>query len=420
LERLGLRHVGDTWDLAPARRSVDWAPRLVGLLYCQRPDQFTPAVVSLIVTADWEAVVQMMTVLRESAKLHGQPPSIAIQQALIARAQQRQQRTYAEPELFSALAEFAPVALVQADWATRWHGWRPETRAVLADALGQARGPDMHHQQRAIDLLVMLAGDTQYGVRRAAFRALARKAPDALHRHCVAWAAAPAVALRERAAEACGWLASDDVFNRLYGALTVDAEPTVRAAAVAGRDARRERQWAADYLARVRDVYGDRGAEVLSVWRYGAALARLGDDAVAQALRDDLATSGLPPHVRYWVQQIIDGIEQRWREITKQWPEPWQSWEGAVEEGDGTLIYPGRRRMAVRYTLWRKPAPAPGSLHSWGGVLMLDESIVRRLGHAECTLYLTGEREATITVVSSSGSEVQFLGVGAWPPGVGQ
>ena len=60
-------------------------------------------------------------------------------------------------------------------------GWPPQLRAALAEVL--ARHPSPVDLERRMNLLLVLMGDGQYGVRRAAFKAAARLSPDDLRLH---------------------------------------------------------------------------------------------------------------------------------------------------------------------------------------------------------------------------------------------
>src|SRR5262249_28561288 len=91
-----------------------------------------------------------------------------------------------------------------------------------------------------------------------------------------------------------------------------------------------ERLWARQYLGVVRAVKDDDG--VFNARRYGRALERVGDDET----EEDLTKLGLerhrPPGVRHWLSRVAKKIAERWKSVTEQWPEPWFSCRGNLEE----------------------------------------------------------------------------------------
>jgi hypothetical protein len=136
-------------------------------------------------------------------------------------------------------------------------------------------------------------------------------------------------------AEACGWLEGvktedgSDAFEKLYQDLVTDWEKSVREAAERTWKERRKRLWAEQCLSIVMNVKCQTNEEILAAWRYGEALVRIGDDSCIRALREHLSEESLPPNARYWIQQIIEKMQENWRKTTREWPEPWFAWEGA-------------------------------------------------------------------------------------------
>jgi len=422
-KRLGLEEINEKWDLAPEADRFEWAAFITGLLYLEGPATFSPAIASLLRTGSWGEAVQVLHLLYYLHRGPNQPPLPAeIEQALIERTRQRQTFSTAETGVFLALAHLAPDTVAQERWENIWDDWLPDARAALADALGTAAYATSRASARAESLLHLLTGDGQYAVRRAAYRSLARQSPKSLQAVCFRWSEDAAVEHRQRAAEACAWLAPSaerpDAFEALYQRLVVDPEAVVRRTAQRVWQERRERLWAEEYLVRVRRVKGRTNEEILSVWPYAQALVRLGDDACIRELRTDLASSLLPPNVRHWLEQIVEGIDERWRKATQKWPEPWLTWEGAIEEGHGTATSPDGRTLQVRYSIWKQPSPIPSQSHSWGGAAwsMSSPYEVMPLVDTNFVMRLEDGREgaAMATNVSSSGPVI-FLGQGPYP-----
>src|SRR5262249_11111977 len=158
----------------------------------------------------------------------------------------------------------------------------------------------------------------QYGVRRAAFRAMARISPEALHSISTAWAlltevnAQPAerpyvIDLRRRAAEAAAWLelpAEGPIAD-----LACDPEPEVRITFARCRQERLEREWTRKSLRHVLAVCDD--ACLLTAWKYGRALERVGDDEALERL-EERRQGEIPPGVRHWLGSLIKKLRTRW------------------------------------------------------------------------------------------------------------
>jgi hypothetical protein len=418
-ERLSLRQVEDNWDLSPGVKLIEWVAFIIGLLYTQNPIMFTPAVASVLRTQDWHSAVQVTQLLVDAHGRPGQPPlPQEIKGALIERARKQQTRTSAELEIFRVLAHLAPSDLAWQPWENNWTDWLPQARAGLADALGEAGYEDPETNARAVSLLLFLARDGQYAVRRSACRALARRSARTLERMCIAWSSESSpLELRQRAAEACAWLPPSEtgVFDQLYQELAANPEPIVREAIERARLARRERLWAEEYLARVRSIEGKTNEEILSAWRYGQALIQVGDDFCLRTLRTDLKTRSRPPHVRFWLQQIIKGIDERWRKVTLKWPDPWLSWEGAIEETEGMMLVDGQA-MRIHCSLWQQPAVTPSQKHSWGGVLWYKETDdFIQFRSSEFTLRLEDGRHGKGLITRISSGMVIFVGQRSYP-----
>jgi hypothetical protein len=417
-KRLSLLQVGDRWDLSQEGKLAEWAAFIIGLLYTQNSLTFMPAAASILRLRDWHSAFQLMQLLVDA---HRGPerPSLPkeIEEALVERVQKRQTRTSAELETFRVLLYLAPTRLVRQAWEKDWDDWLPQARAALADALGEADYEGAENNA-AVSLLLLLARDGQYAVRRSAYRALAHRSAFTLESVCIAWSRESSpLELRQRAAEACSWLPSEkgERFNQLYQELATSSEPTVREAISRARSSRLERFWAEEYLSRVRDAEGKTNTEILSAWRYGQALAQIGDDSCLRVLRMDLENRSLMPNVRCWLRQIIKGMDEHWRKATLKWPDPWLTWEGAIEEITGTLLIDGQS-IKVRCSLWQQPASTPSQKHSWGGVLWYTETNdFLQLRSNEFTLQLGDGRQGKGLITRSSGGMTIFVGQRSYP-----
>ena len=420
---LGLRHVAGKWDVAEESQRFEWAPYTVGLLYHHNPLRFEPAIASLIRTLEWGPVSQILGWLQRT---HGAPhytelPHM-VKASLAQRARERQLSYSGETETLRVLGRLAPEELVKGDWSEKWPNWLPDSRVALADALRDAtRRSGL--RAAALRQLTRLAGDGHFAVRRAAFRAIGGQSMDALHGLCSSWSDASSVDLRRRAAEGYGWLGSErndhdpHLIEELYWRLATDPEPLVRDAARRTWDDRRKRLWAHQYLSPVRRVKGRVNQEILDAWRYGEALVRLGDDSCVVALRDHLNKNwdSLAPNVRYWIQQVIKGLEEHWRKVTSEWPEPWFAWEGAIQEGSAKVYTRSKKAIDVNYSIWMQPRAAPSEppVAEWGGAIWpIPFALLHR---GEVTIEVEGGQRGKILLTRTSGETAVFLGSGPCP-----
>lgn len=429
IKRLGLTQSDTGWTVAePA--SDPWAPLMIALLYIKMPSSYLPAIVDILISASWSAAVQVIAVLCDYAATSGEPLAEPVRGALLTRAQQRQQPAYAEPDLFEAMTTLAPHELAQENWATRWDEWRPETRAALADALGKLVCKDTSLRDSLIQQLEQLCVDLSYGVRRAAFRALERQSPETLIKLVTTWAADQRIIYRCYATEGWSWLpfSATEQAKELYHQLESDTERSIRDRIRSAYSERLQRQWASDYLSYILATGRSQNADVLQIWRYGAALEQIGDDLCAAKLRAELATTTLPPHVHSWYAQLIDAIEKRWSGVTRKWSDSWSNLSGTIEEGEGELVFDNNHRIAVRYTLWRQAVASPRDVTRWGGVLKTLDPLAQvraqgsdtilpiRFEETEGRLYLKDSRSAHISIdVMIPGAEIKFRGNDYYP-----
>lgn len=421
--QFALTRTGDTWGVTPGKQKGEWDGYLVGLLYSKQPQAFAPVIATLLRDGNWQTVVQIAGVLRaihgESA--HGRLPE-EIEGALFDRIRGGQRYDTAETALFDLAARLAPGTLARGEWDGEWNDWRFEARAALAEALGYAHF-SADGREQAANTLTQLTYDGIYGVRRAAYRGLVRLAPETLLATCAAWQAGKDVLLRERAAEAIGWFEPDTAMHEsivaVEGMLLSDPEPTVRETAVRAVRDRREREWARQCVARVRDARGGSQSAILGAWPYGQALRQIGDDESLRALSVGLADSGLPTHVRHWWEQLMKGIEEHWQKVTGKWPDPWRKWEGKIEEGEGQIIVDTDATISVHYRLWYEPAATLSDAGSWSGTGEVRDRN-ERIDLEEYVLQLEDRRCGTILVSSASfasaeGQTFAFSGQGQFP-----
>ena len=147
-----------------------------------------------------------------------------------------------------------------------------------------------------------------------------------------------------------------------------DPEPTVRQAYKRCDRERRERKWAEIYVNRIMAVGDDRGIE--AIWRYGRALAAVGDDQILERLERHRKNADLPPALRHWLTRITKKLRKRWDEVTRRWPEPWFARRGRLEEVEGVVVQAGGAEIPFRGWLWLVIKSDPTAISSWGGWAM--------------------------------------------------
>jgi len=246
-------------------------------------------------------------------------------------------------------------------------------------------------------------GDGLYAVRRAAYRAAATCAPDNLASLTQGWAwrrPRNGDGPRRRAAECAGWFA---VQPAPIAALARDAEPT-KAYRQSIRQAP-ERALSRGYESRVLAVAAP--DHVIKEWRYGVALGSVGADGTFWRL-DSRIKEDLPPAVRMWLPRVRKAVEERWRGVTGDWPQPWFEQQGRLEKFAGTLSI-GSNAAGANGILRLAETDRPGGRRSWGGWGTASQSV----SPDEASLAISGRRDARVLgtwAQAAFGQDLIFVG----------
>jgi len=352
-----------------AEKMSRWAPYYITLLFDRSEEPFLTALLDIIANGSWKQAVQALRLLVHFARdrTHILPPEIG--RTLVDRLRRRISPTEAELGLFSAVARIAPEQFLAEDWQDVFGDWFVDARIEFAEAIRHAMKdatPDA--RTRARSYLVRLAQDSQYGVRRATHRALAESENSTLRNVALTWLRADRHEPRVWAAEATAWITCDpdSECSEALSQLSLDEHKMVRRAYSKSIDARRQRQWVADYLQRVGSLHSPTNSEMLTVWRYGWALSRLADDDALHALERIRDDNDRAPNVRHFVSLLCKAAEKHWNETTKGWPDPIYPLGGKAETGHGALIL-GDKEWAIEYILWEEPPATPLECGTWGG-----------------------------------------------------
>jgi hypothetical protein len=159
-------------------------------------------------------------------------------------------------------------------------------------------------------------------------------------------------------------------------------------------------------------------ASLLTAWKYGQALERVGDDEALERL-EERRRGDLPAGVRHWLGRLIKKLRARWDKVTKDWPEPWFSQRGHLERVDAWIGDDEAKAKRVSCWLWQVPATDLVDFGVWGG-WCVEES----LPIAMLTLRVSGRRQATILVTQATWGPwgkgpTYFKGTGPYPESVG-
>lgn len=353
--------------------TTGWAPFFVGQLYEKWPVDYEFAIIDILNDADWQECAQIYGVLQRMAEKPANVLSPQIRQAALSRLIKKVTPTQAELGLFSLVPRVAPEEFLDHDWKLSLDQWFADARIAFAEGVRSClkHGVVTQSRNKGMQLLIRLSEDSQYGVRRAAFRALAEQDISTLCMLTRTWSRSERHEVRIWAAESAGWIERinnnntewEDVLTRIQ----FDTHKKVRSAYSDALKCRRKRQWANDYLGRMKQLLSPSNAEMLAAWRYGWALSNLSDDDDIQELQALQADIERAPNVRHYIALILKTAEKQWDECKKKWPDPILPLRGtSIEAGSGSITV-GTEQWNVDYILWGEPSTGPSALGQWGG-----------------------------------------------------
>jgi len=423
LRNLGLQPV--KLGNVPASALSSHEARLTGKLAAIDPDKYMLPAIAIIESAFIIALGELINAIlgterMTSAKLD--PIALAI----VRRIHAKESFESANPILFAGLCHLDPARLLNEPWEQHWQDWMADSRVALAEVLPEAARRAGHdaHAPRAVALLKILMLDGTFAVRRAAARALREVDQIALQHACEEYVASGSIILRERAAEAAGWLPIDSertLDNGLIRCLSSDPERRVRSAATRSREEARRRRWANDHLLSIQVRDFDPNSWVLRKYARGTAITRIGDDRVRDELESLAHAPGIPPNVRHWYKRLHKSLERQWTETARKWPEPWLPWRGAIENCDGTLRI-GEAEFRANFRLWLLLPADESERISWGGMAMLvDAGVFDAFGRflqnhqQRVVVQIPGRVDAEVLLASLRGQELLIVGNGIYP-----
>lgn len=418
--KLGLtrRHDNAGWEWsADSPGQIEWAPLLIVELYAQSPRDFTSAFRSVLADERWFPSYDVTGVLLRLVRTETVAIEEPIATALLGRARQRNSSRFADTTVLGQVALLIPKRFALEDWSADWPNWLSEARVALADALGLLPQAEISADARrhAAGMLVLLAQDGEFSVRRAALRGLDRLLPEQLASLCIALSSSECtVEERTLAAEALNWLRNPDESR---DRLAADVSKRVRDAARNALAMRERRKWALNYQSQLFSLTEPTNAQILDGWKYGNALTHTGDDETIEALRKHLQSAEIASCVRFRLNTILKETEKHWEAVTKKWPQPILALPGSVETAPGK-VQSGNRAFDAVCTLWHISPIDLQTAARWGGVAEAKEEgagLVMAFGQ-KAVLTLNDQRVGDIFVqgISSEGL-ASFRGIGRYP-----
>jgi hypothetical protein len=389
---------------------------LVSGWYASQPERYAPAFASLLRTADARRLAPLLTTIRRSGAHNVQEVVVG----LLQRIHGMDDGLAAEPDAIAALADVAPDRLLTEEWALL-DRWMPQARIAFADVLSRLALPTPELEIPRVAILIRMAGDGLYGVRRAAYRAYSKVAPDGFAALLAGWSEVggdEGLELRRRAAEGTVWINSANTLER-FQKLGWDPDATVREAYERAGEDRQEKSWREYHEAKV--LVATTREDVVRYWRHGHALGKLGDDQTIDLL---LGRSGasLPPNVRFWLDRVRKAVQGHWDEVVSKWPEPSFTRRGRYEVVDGRIRWADGTEAEIRAHLWQ--SLERNGHYSWGGWahpnLSASEMWKRAFANispGEDELRVSGRNPVPILITRSSlpGGQLVFSGAGHYP-----
>jgi len=375
---------------------------MIGLMFQKEENRYASAVCQIVRDAPVDVVHHILGSLRFLGRKC--PESIAF--ALADRCTAINSGAYTDTEFFEVLGKISPKVLLSLANGEQWRDWIAAGRAALCDTIAKFPKNDEKTRIQAVASLVEFLRDPAYQVRRSGYRALSGVDTQILERICQAWKPSNDIDLRKRVAEAVEWLPSHSYPDTMIEELGLawDTERAVREIWKEVPIRRRQRELAVSYVDRLVTACRTSSDPVISEYRYGRALTKIGDDQAIAMLEEFIATTDLRPNVRHWLEKVVKETEKNWKLATEKWPEPWSTQRGAIEQIDGVITGPECEPRSVRLFLFCQYRTAPSNLGEWGGVAEFTDGRSSFAFDPGTTVEITihGRSKAVATVFESS------------------
>jgi hypothetical protein len=392
---------------------------VLGQLAAAEPSRYSGHAATLIAGGDGDTAHAVLDGYQELEDGDAPLPQ-SIADAIVARIRRDESEVSANPPMLDALAVLAPGRLLTERWEDVWQRWMPQSRSVFAELVPSAVARAGGQDDRAEELLLLLIGDPAFGVRRSASRSLGRLRPAALEAWCADAYQSGSIHLRCLAMEAASWLQIDSeqtLDNAMIRVGLADAERSVRDTAERCQGEMRRRAWARSLLHEVKTGARNIEEHVNTHYRFGHALARIGDDEDLRELESMSRDTTYPPNVSYWFERTAEQLAKQWKRTTEAWPQPWLQWEGAIERVRGTVSAKGTDHTLDLH-LWRRRARGAEGFSGWGGAApILSGADMWRFAqaHEEVVVQVENRRPARALIVGVNNNGIVLTGTGPYP-----
>jgi len=309
---LGLRMKDGNWVLTPDFALSEGWVEAVGVLYSRDPERWADLLAEAIRRGQWIVAENAAHVTRF---VHDRPDAPllpeAIENALIARLTEGGPFQEVLYSVLDTAGQLIPSTLVRSSLGRSWKDWQNSRVSVLARAMGESLQVQDQDQALIAEWLLDLVEHPAYSVRRAAYRALVRLAPDRLAAEQRRWTRSRLASRRTRAAEAASWVIMPD-----WSKLEFDPESDIREAVRVSRQDHLHRTWAKQYVGKLAEVDPASNEAILAAWPYAEALKKIGDEDAAEQITDLLEKR--PLNMKMWLRQIREAIDKRVEDLMKE------------------------------------------------------------------------------------------------------
>ena len=298
LNQIGLEPAEQsTWKVT--RSLTDREAFILGILFWNYPDTFTPSVHHLIENGSYQEAVQVFQ------QLSAENASAAILDALTRRAYRVNKQFQAETEALWTLRRIMPERFMKEFRYEKVFNWPASAREAIVTAYRDINSKEASHE------LTKFLIDGVYTIRRVAARTLANLDLSRLDTEAKHLLDSENVHHRVCGVEATAWLEDEEAFQSLYKQARHDREVNVRNAANETVKMRRRVILARAYLQYVLDTSAD---QLTTTWQYGQALQQVGDEETLRLLRKAADDVNRRPNQRAYLQYLHEQVQKGWEE----------------------------------------------------------------------------------------------------------
>lgn len=397
-----------------------WQAYLAGLLFTQQVERFSPSICDLLAMSRPDCVHQVIEPIEGNAG--GLTSDLRASLVKCVVASNNSGRT--DTVVTRLLGRVAPRELLELVDSSAWREWMPAGRVALCEAVVSAGSTVDDGIERPSQCLIEFMRDAEFAVRRVAYRGLAKLDQQTLIDTIESWSAATNPELTSRAAEGIRWISLSHLTDedlRNFG-FQWHSDPKVRELATDAITDRRDRQWASEYFANVKNA-AELNLLSAPVYRRGRALIALGDDECIEQIEKLLVDSPISPRIRKWLVRLRKELKKAWKQKTAKWCDPWMHAVGTLEHLPARLRDDEGNEYETEIWLWRQERRTQSERYSWGGTVpSFDDRSKGFFIHVKdrFRLRIDGRSEATVQVFgthmsSQQSTRLTFFGASEYP-----